>query len=556
MQHSLDILDLRPEAPVVSRAESLTRSPARILCVRLASAGKPSVRPDEAADAFLRFSPRLTWREDSSRECAVLLFMDIASTARLFEGEEALLASALDLARKLGFASSSAAISDTPSGAQAFASLQVQTSVSSPVSGSGSVKTSFLPSSPVVCPRGREREYLEPLSLPLLFQLEGLTPWPKESKIEGLVTFFAEVGFRSIGELMRFEAQSMRERWGETGDLVWKRVRALDRPPVSPLAPIQPLQASGHFDFPISLVSLLMHALTPSLEVLFERLQGRGLFAESISLALRGEYSDRIRHIQLDPCAPSRKLDLFLTLLERKLEEEGFFEDPIRSFEALISTRPERDRQLDFFEPRETDTDRLESLISLLKQGSARAGFLRPVPSLLPESAWVREDGGEAVRRELEKESTAEPDARFGVSYELEPASPLQLASSASHNGVPEPVPVRHRPSLSEAPSWGRTDSEEYEDPVHSVRAMPVYGVDVLEAPRPTRLLNTPRPLSETELRSMNFLSANPVERLEHAWWSDDQKRDYFFAVSRQGQCVWLFRELKSRGWFLHGYFD
>lgn len=48
------------------------------------------------------------------------------------------------------------------------------------------------------------------------------------------------------------------------------------------------------------------------------------------------------------------------------------------------------------------------------------------------------------------------------------------------------------------------------------------------------------------------------AERLEAGWWDageslGDQRRDYFIARNRQGQCAWIFRN--AQGWFLHGLF-
>ena len=59
---------------------------------------------------------------------------------------------------------------------------------------------------------------------------------------------------------------------------------------------------------------------------------------------------------------------------------------------------------------------------------------------------------------------------------------------------------------------------------------------------------------------------------LENAWWevtgeaSQVQahgrtnevalKRDYYFAVSSEGQCLWIYQDLTSHEYFLHGYFD
>lgn len=89
------------------------------------------------------------------------------------------------------------------------------------------------------------------------------------------------LGFKTAGELGRFTVNSFQERWGDLGTLFWKRVNALDHQVISPMLPTQPLEDFTHLDFPISLVSLLLHQTEKSLDYLFGRLQGRNLYTQS-----------------------------------------------------------------------------------------------------------------------------------------------------------------------------------------------------------------------------------------------------------------------------------
>jgi protein ImuB len=74
--------------------------------------------------------------------------------------------------------------------------------------------------------------------------------------------------------------------------------------------------------------------------------------------------------------------------------------------------------------------------------------------------------------------------------------------------------------------------------------------------PRPLWLLETPRPLSESEF----ILLAGP-ERIESGWWDGEEaKRDYF--IARTGESLaWIYRERgghsceREGGWFVHGFF-
>ena len=43
-------------------------------------------------------------------------------------------------------------------------------------------------------------------------------------------------------------------------------------------------------------------------------------------------------------------------------------------------------------------------------------------------------------------------------------------------------------------------------------------------------------------------------ERIESAWWDGPtQRRDYYRVETQQGVWLWLYRDLKTRGWFVHG---
>ena len=470
-------------------------------------------------EAFLKYSPRVQARPVTAPERSGMrlatelitqlephfLFIDIASTSHLFHGEEGLMRSAAGLARDLGFGVQCAA-ADTPAGAQAFATAHQM----------------------YICPPGEERERLKELSLPLLLHLEGLEPWTKISTLENLTAFFMMLGFKTIGDLSRFTADSLKERWGEVGGLLWKRLNAQDHPVISALIPTEPLQDYVHLDFPVTLVSLLLHQAQKSLDFLFARLQGRRLFSQKLTLILHCEYSKTQHRIEIEPKTPSRNRELFATLLENRLGDLDL-ENPIRDFEMHIVPCPEKSHQLDFFEPRTTDDDKLQTLMSLLGQSSVQPGLYKIEPSILPEKSW---------------QMVASPQLLYKPER---PAKTVKKATAAA------PVPAS----------------------LIAVASEPRYGENIMRAPRPTRLLKKPLPLSLYELRRLKILSQNPIERLESSWWETDevaegtesaaesaaesaqwQKRDYYFAVSSEGQCLWIYQNMLTQDYFLHGYFD
>ena len=70
---------------------------------------------------------------------------------------------------------------------------------------------------------------------------------------------------------------------------------------------------------------------------------------------------------------------------------------------------------------------------------------------------------------------------------------------------------------------------------------------------RPTWLLSEPRPLTEDEL-----LGLHPVrgpERIESQWWQDKGVRRDYQVAWHQGTLMWVYQDLRTHRWYLHGLF-
>src|SRR5262249_11363292 len=159
-----------------------------------------------------------------------------------------------------------------------------------------------------------------------------------------------------------------------------------------------------------------------------------------IILQLFCEYSNRCHLIELAPASPNRNLELFMKLLENKLADVSL-DNPIKEFEIEVLPCPEKIHQLDFWEPRVSDQDKLNQLVSVLQQASVTSGFIKPKDEVLPEDAW------EVISH-----------------YECE-------------DDVQDEVEVSGT----------------------SLQIRPSYSASLREAPRPSRLLRQPRRLSDRE---------------------------------------------------------
>jgi len=73
---------------------------------------------------------------------------------------------------------------------------------------------------------------------------------------------------------------------------------------------------------------------------------------------------------------------------------------------------------------------------------------------------------------------------------------------------------------------------------------------------RPLWLLPSPVPLSSVEARQDSLKLTSGPERIESGWWDEqDVGRDYYTAKNAHGQRLWVFRDHRTRSWYLHGLF-
>jgi protein ImuB len=76
---------------------------------------------------------------------------------------------------------------------------------------------------------------------------------------------------------------------------------------------------------------------------------------------------------------------------------------------------------------------------------------------------------------------------------------------------------------------------------------------------RPLWLLPCPVPLSSSEAHRYyqgTLECREGPERIESGWWDErDVGRDYYTAVSSRGQHLWVYQDLGSCDWLLHGLF-
>lgn len=70
---------------------------------------------------------------------------------------------------------------------------------------------------------------------------------------------------------------------------------------------------------------------------------------------------------------------------------------------------------------------------------------------------------------------------------------------------------------------------------------------------RPLWLLPEPKPL---QISAIPLITSGP-ERIEAGWWDDhDVQRDYYIVRLSNGPDLWVYRDLSSSNWYLHGFWS
>ena len=110
-----------------------------------------------------------------------------------------------------------------------------------------------------------------------------------------------------------------------------------------------------------------------------------------------------------------------------------------------------------------------------------------------------------------------------------------------------------HRPEL----SWSKEQPGQTNNPIKPSKQM---DSDEEENPRPLLLLKAPKRIPEKN-RSPDSLETLKIlrgpERIDVGWWDNHPvARDYFIARDSSGALHWIYYDLSSDKWYLHGIFS
>lgn len=380
---------------------------------------------------------------------------------------------------------------------------------------------------------GGEAEFLAPLPLSLLasaahgagfsrrsgrWSRAGRSPGRDAAAFQRLLALLAGVGLRHCGELAALELADVEVRFGAEGVHLWRLARGDDRRRLfPPIPPERPHASLDFIDYVVTEPERLIFTINSLLESVTSSLRGRGEAARSLSLsfALAG---GGIWRRSLRGARPTASREVWLRLARRLLERSPLPDAVAGLAIEAEALEPLAVRQGDLFDP-----------------GFATAGAL--------EAALARllEEQGEIV------------------------VAPRRSGHALPERGVAW-APVDPLESLSGPASPGRGGARG-------------EGVDDVDYPGPRlalSLLAEPRPI-DVEVgagRRAGSRGDVPVRYRDHSGWKvirtalgpdrisggrwedEPYAREYFRCMTRDGELVWIFRDARRGGWFLHGWWE
>ncbi|MEZ6041639.1 MAG: hypothetical protein R3C20_14125 [Planctomycetaceae bacterium] len=485
------------------------------------------------AELTRRFSPVTGLDQMPAPDCLIL---EITGCGPLFGGESALAEQLLRTMQSNGYRCR-VAVTDSIAAAWAFAHYDGDVRMA-PSSGRGHIRS-------VSTPAGRDQT----LNLPILIMPPGQhsdsmgrLPVHAARLLPSDIDVLSQLGLLTIRQLLDLPREDLPSRLSIDGVRRVQQLAGLDDELIVPIPESSPIEAEWSSEFPASqhdeILQVLNHLVAQMAEQFVShhvgciRLTGElhclTEGASSTDVSLRTQSIENastlpkkeMRTLIVETVKPTQAADLLMDVLSLRLEAMKLSLS-VEKIHLLATTCPlPTARQKDLFDETQhvVPSDELATLISRLN------GRL----------------GADAVLVARQAD-----DVRPEYSVRLTPAVPdLQ----------------------------GATLSLNREDVVHQL-ATPAEGdgrTSAVTTPlRPVRLLSAPFLLPQRtsaalmmegiqwQGQSYRIEQIIGPERLQTAWWHDDAiQRDYYRVRTTVGSLFWIYRDLVTNQWWLHGLFD
>jgi protein ImuB len=318
---------------------------------------------------------------------------------------------------------------------------------------------------------------------------------------EDLVQRFANMGITQLGEALRLPRASLGKRFGKA---LLTRLEKLTGEIADPRIHIEPspyFETQLHFLEDVTELGALLFPMQRLLKELSTWLTSRQLLADCIVWNLSHPRHESAQ-IEVKLARPRLDYKSFLTLTKLHLERTTPLPEVASIGLEMRNPIPLQSQNESLLRSEASTSRPPEELIDLLYARLGEKAFTSVLPAddHRPECAW------RAVKpqvKDLVKEKVKEKET--GKGREIEKGKEGQQESQTKE--------------------WREK--------------------------RPLWLLRKPRPLANLDRVEL----IKGPERIDVGWWERERPRDYFIATTTGGTFCWVFQDLLSGHWFLHGYF-
>lgn len=359
----------------------------------------------------------------------------------------------------------------------------------------------------LMVPEGGEREFLAPLPLSVL------EPEPR------LATLLEGVGVLRCGELAALAREPVEVRFGAEGVHLWRRARADDRRPLFGARPSQRPEGSVDFvDYVVTDPARLLFTANALLGPICERLQARGEHARRLVLELalaNGRSWRRVLRMARPTASRERWLRRLRGLLERLTVDDAVA--GVRLVADGLETAAVE--QGDLFDRGFATAAAVELAVARLAEDREAPVVVKPEtdahPLLERATRWVEWDGRSGARR-----GATGADHAGGV-----PGGAGEAGGAEGTVGATLVLQLLAEPRVITVATTADRDAE-----------------------RPVRY-------REAGIDHVLVTVAGP-DRISGGRWDAPYAREYFRCVTEEGTLVWIYRDGRTGGWFVHGWWD
>jgi protein ImuB len=358
------------------------------------------------------------------------------------------------------------------------------------------------------------------------------------------------LGVRTVGDLLRLPAGGMLRRFGPDAYRLHRLASGDLWTPLQPEALDPPRDRRADVEPPDSDATRLLFLAKPLLDSLLTELRTRGEAVQGLVLRLRAERgASRLARIR--PAAPSLDAVQLLMLTRLKLESLRL-EAPVAELALIAEAVPATAEQL--------------RLARARRSPEAADRALARLRAALGDDAVVCARLADAHV----------PDRRFrweAVEHCRLPGHPLPgMQRVAACRSKDEKTQRRRGEKAQRRPDGGNLEPRTSNlEPVPTI-CDPLQQ-DGQRVPRQSALCNRalvrriysaplplpPRQRQEPDGWLLAGLEAGPVVYLRGpylvstGWWEQEERREYYFVAMQRGDVLWVFRDPRSRRWFLQG---